>query len=127
MSDPDVRRDEETRATTMEHMKLLRNRLEATTKDHIDELQAYLVWATEELSRQGDHKAANTEGDTCRTARHKSRSSELEHTLYARFHELDRELDRRTEKVEERMGARIDQRLNDLAQKLSMLLGKVSG
>lgn len=52
MSDPDVRRDEETRATTVEHIKLLRNRLEATNKEHMEELRACLVRTTGDISRQ---------------------------------------------------------------------------
>ncbi|CAM9290091.1 unnamed protein product [Scytosiphon promiscuus] len=52
MSDPDVRRDEETRTTTVEHIKLLRNRLEATNKENMEELRACLVRTTGDISRQ---------------------------------------------------------------------------
>ncbi|CAM9848129.1 unnamed protein product [Scytosiphon promiscuus] len=52
MSDPDVRRDEETRPTTVEHIKLLRNRLEATNKAHMDEMRACLERTAGGISRQ---------------------------------------------------------------------------
>lgn len=130
MSDPHVRRDEETRATTVEHVKLLRNRLEATTKEHIEDLQSYLVRAAEDLSSQVGHAAAVAEGYSGRISGNGSQPSDLKRKFNARFSELERELDGRTAKVEERMGAMIDQRLGVLAQKLETVLrtaGKEGG
>lgn len=122
MSDPDVRRDEETRATTVEHVKLLRNRLEATTKEHIDDLQSYLVRATEDLCRQVGHAEAVIDGDSGRKTGNKSGRSDLKHIFNDRFRELEKDLDRRTTKVEERMRAMIDKRLGILAQKMNIVL-----
>lgn len=124
MSDPDVRRDEETRATTVEHVKLLRNRLEATTKKHIDELQSYLVRTTEALSRQMGRAATVTKGDRGEPIEVGSGPRDLANTFNARFSELDRKMDRRTFKLEARMGAMIDERLDDLAKKLDIVVGK---
>ena len=125
MSDPDVRRDEETRATTVEHVKLLRNRLEATTKDHIDELQSYLVRATEDVSRQVGRASAVADGDVGVRTGDESGPSDMQRQLNARFRKLEREIDQRTTKVEERMGTMIDQRLSVLAQKLDRVLRTV--
>lgn len=122
MSHPDVRRDEETRATTVEHVKLLRNRLEATTKEHINELSSYLVRVPEDGYWHGGYAAAATEGDRGRASRNRPRPSDLEHAFNARLSELDRELDRRAVKLEERMEAIVDKRLGDLARKLDMVL-----
>lgn len=124
MSDPDVRREEETRATTVEHVKSLRNRLEATTKEHIHDMQSYLVRATGDLSRQVGHVAATATGGGSGRRRWGGESgmSKLERVFNARFSELDRELDGRTAKLEERMGEMIDKRLCVLAQKVDMVL-----
>lgn len=124
MGHPEVRRDEETRTTTVEHVKLLRNRLEATTKEHIDELISYLARAPEDLSLHVGYVTAATEGDRRRGPRHTPKPSDLEYTLNARLSELDRELDRRAVKLEERMEAIIDKRLGHLAKKLDMVLRK---
>eukprot|EP00904_Undaria_pinnatifida_P012811 jgi/Undpi1/8660/HiC_scaffold_25.g11125.m1 len=116
MSDPDVRRDEETRATTVEHIKLLRNRLEATTKGHMMELRSYLVQATEELSRnvEGAATVGGSEG----------RGGGLEDMLRATFGELDRKFDSRTAKLEEKIGALIEDRLGAVARKLDLVIRK---
>lgn len=125
MSDPDVRRDEETRATTVEHVKLLRNRLEATTKEHIIELRSYLVEATEDLSRQVEDAAtAGTGGNSGGGKGDESWPSELEDVFNARFSELDRKLDARTTVLEEKIGSLIDERLSALVQKLDVVIGK---
>lgn len=116
MSDPDVRRDEETRATTVEHIKLLRNRLEATTKGHMMELRSYLVQATEELSRnvEGAATVGGSEG----------RGGGLEDMLRATFGELDRKFDSRTAKLEEKIAALIEDRLGVVARKLDLVIRK---
>lgn len=49
MDDVHVRQDEKDRPTTMEHMKLLRNRLEQTHKDDLQELRRELLDLREEL------------------------------------------------------------------------------
>lgn len=129
MSDPDVRRDEETRATTVEHVKLLRNRLEATTKEHILELRSYLVEATAGFSRQvesaGEAAAAvETESIGGKGTGNERWPSELEDVLNSRFTELDRKLNARTSKMEEKIGSLIDERLGALLQKLDAVIGK---
>lgn len=106
----------------MEHVKLLRNRLEATTTEHIEDLQSYLVRAAEDLSWQVGHAAAVTGGDSGRISGSGSQPSDLKRKFNARFSELERELDGRTAKVEERIGAMIDKRLGVLAQKLETVL-----
>ena len=124
MSDPDVRRDEETRATTVEHVKLLRNRLEATTKEHIVELRSYLVKATEDLSRQAEHAVTATRDGSGRDNANESGTGELKDVFNTRFSELDRKLDARTAKLEGRIELLIDERLSALVQKLDVVLGK---
>lgn len=51
MDDKDVRQDEKDRRTTVEHMKLLRNRLEATTKKELNELRSDVKEMGEQLQR----------------------------------------------------------------------------
>lgn len=51
MDDIDVRQDERDRRTTVEHMKLLRNRLEATTKKELNELRSDVKEMGEQLQR----------------------------------------------------------------------------
>lgn len=53
MNDKDVRHDERDRKTTVEHIKLLRNRLEMTTKQELQELQNHVKSEMKEvLERQ---------------------------------------------------------------------------
>lgn len=152
MSDPDVRRDEETRATTVEHIKLLRNRLEATTKEHMNGLQAYLVKTAGDISRQleesgaGGHRThdgggggaaaavrggvgavpQNADGDENRDVGGWEAGSrgaeELRQIVGARFSELDESLQAKVGALEERMEAMIDERFGALAKKLDLLL-----
>ncbi|CAM9209896.1 unnamed protein product [Ectocarpus sp. 6 AP-2014] len=152
MSHPAVRRDEETRATTVEHIKLLRNRLEATTKEHMDGLQAYLLKTAGDISRQLEESGAGGRGShgggggaAATAARRRvgaapqdedndenhdvggweagSRGAEeLRQIVGARFSELDASLEAREGALEERMGAMIDERLGALTKKLDLVL-----
>ena len=150
MSDPDVRRDEETRTTTVEHIKLLRNRLEATTKEQIDGLQAYLVRATNRLSEGlgiqppglnwedsagllATEKAASTatRGAGVRGSAAedgimaaKANAEELPRMVNYRFRELEEKLEARTAILEDRVGLVIEERLGELSRKLDALLQK---
>lgn len=131
MSDPYVRRDEETRSTTVEHVKLLRNRLEATTKQHLSDLQSYLIQATEDLSRQVDHAAAVVTGRAQGKSQGDSQGDESESVVFegtfnTKIRDLDRKLIARMAKLEERMGSMIDARLRAFAQKLDGMLGKMA-
>ncbi|CBN75304.1 Ankyrin Repeat Transient Receptor Potential Channel [Ectocarpus siliculosus] len=152
MSDPAVRRDEETRATTVEHIKLLRNRLEATTKEHMDGLQAYLLKTAGDISRQLEESGAGGRGShggggggAAAAARGRvgaapqdedddenrdvggweagSRGAEeLRQIVGARFSELDASLEAREGALQERMGTMIDERLGALTKKLDLVL-----
>lgn len=145
-----MRRDEETRATTVEHIKLLRNRLEATTKEHMNGLQAYLLKTAGDISRQLEESGAGGRGSHgggggAAAARGRvgaapqdedddenrdvggweagSRGAEeLRQIVGARFSELDESLEGRVGALEERMGAMIDERLGALAKKLDLVL-----
>lgn len=154
MSDPDVRRDEETRPTTVEHIKLLRNRLEATHKNHMEELRASLERATGNLSRQlervelgrtgggvlvasdgtrggtGTAVAARDEDPSARVVGGANRSLEpekLRRILDDRFSELDERLEARASALEDRVGAMIDKRLGALERKLDAVLRSSKG
>lgn len=136
MSDPDVRRDEETRATTVEHIKLLRNRLEATTKERVDELQAYFLRNSDMISQgqgvQGDdgreHEAeqmraaqiAGSVGDEGDEA--EAKPGKLTRVVNGRFYELEEKLEARMVTLEDRMGVIIDKRMGVLERKLNALL-----
>ncbi|CAM9403921.1 unnamed protein product [Ectocarpus sp. 12 AP-2014] len=149
MSDPAVRRDEETRATTVEHIKLLRNRLEATTKEHMDGLQAYLLKTAGDISRQLEESSAGGRGchgggggaaaargrvgaapqdeddenrDVGGWEAGSRRAEELRQIVGARFNELDESLEGRVGALEQRMGAMIDERLGALTKKLDLVL-----
>ena len=124
MSDPDVRRDEETRGTTVEHVKLLRNRLEATTNEHINDLRSYLVRTTQDLSWTVGQAATTTGGDNPIKNYNESGPGEVERMFKARVNKLDRELDAKTAKLEERMSALVEEQLSVLLQKLDAVLGK---
>lgn len=134
MSDPDVRRDEETKATTVEHIKLLRNRLEATTKGHMEELQAYLLQTTETISRGlgMDTREAGERVDAGAGvfsggggARGGGQAgAELKQIVNERFSEVEEKLEARTAALEARMGAMIDDRLGALGQKLDAVLSR---
>ncbi|CAN0155757.1 unnamed protein product [Ectocarpus sp. 12 AP-2014] len=150
MSDPAVRRDEETRATTVEHIKLLRNRLEATTEEHMNGLQAYLLKTAGDISRQLEESGAGGRGshgggggaaaargpvgaapqdedddenrDVGGWEAGSRGTRELRQIVGARFSELDESLQGRVGALEERMGAMIDERLGALTKKLDLLL-----
>ena len=120
MSDPFVRRDEETRSTTVEHVKLLRNRLEATTKEHIAEFKSYLVRMTDNLSRHIEYAAAATGRGNCRCNRDDAGPNEIDGISNAKFIELDRKLIALLAKLEGRVEARLD----IVDKKLGVVLGK---
>eukprot|EP00904_Undaria_pinnatifida_P012808 jgi/Undpi1/8658/HiC_scaffold_25.g11123.m1 len=124
MSDPDVRRDEETRDTTVEHVKLLRNRLETTTNEHITDLRSYLVRTTQDFSWTMGQAATTNGGDNRIANCNKSGPGEIERLFKARVNKLDRELDAKTAKLEKRMSALVDEQLRVLLQKLDAVLGK---
>lgn len=137
MSDPDVRRDEETRATTVEHIKLLRNRLEATTKERVDELQAYLVRTSDMMMSQGEgvqeddgrgHEVEQMRGDSMSEEGNKSevKAGKLTRAMDSRFYEMEEKLEARMVTLEERMGVIIDKRMGVLERKLNALLQKSS-
>lgn len=64
MSDPEVRQDETTRPTTVEHIKLLRNRLETETRNSIESLRKGLLESLREevttLAGTADGRFATT-------------------------------------------------------------------
>ena len=120
MSDPFVRRDEETRSTTVEHVKLRRNRLEATTKEHIAEFKSYLVRMTDNLSRQIEYAAAATGRGNCRCNRDDAGPNEIDSIFNAKFIEFDRHLIALTAEL----GGRIEARLDVIDKKLGVVLGK---
>lgn len=138
MSDPDVRRDEETRATTVEHIKLLRNRLEATTKERVDELQAYFVRTSDMISQgegvQGDDGREGVQGDDGKEHdievkagdKAEVKAGELTRAMDSRFYELEEKLEARMVTLEERMGVIIDKRMGIIERKLNALLQKSS-
>lgn len=121
MSDPYVRRDEETRSTTVEHVKLLRNRLEATTQEHLTELQSYLVRTTANLSRKVEDTAVTGRGNGKRSG-DDARRNELEGIFNAKVDEFDQKMIARTSKLEERVGVLVDSRLSVFEERLAVVL-----
>lgn len=117
MSDPDVRRDEETRTTTVEHIKLLRNRLEATTKEQLDGLRAQLVESTDKIALRLEGSGGGGSGDGPGSG-----SEELKQIVDDRFGRLEQQLNTRSAALEARMGSLIDERFVALTKKLDAVL-----
>lgn len=141
MSDPAVRRDEETRPTTVEHIKLLRNRLEATNKDQIDELRDYFESMTRNISRQLQlvglgHSGGRSSGSTTddagratagRSERHPDQvvDADVERFLDDRFRDIDRRLETLVSSLGKRVGVMVDERMVTLEKKLDSVLARL--
>lgn len=124
MSDPCVRRGEQTLSTTVEHVKLLRNRLEATTQEQIAELQSYFVLTADNLSRQVEDEGEATGRGNDKRKEDEAGQHDLEGIFSAKIDEFDRNLIAKTAEMEERMGTLVDARFGALERRLDMVLGK---
>ncbi|CAM9861414.1 unnamed protein product [Sphacelaria rigidula] len=86
MSDPEVRQDELNRPTTVEHIKLLRNRLQAEIKDHVDKIKGHV----DEKIQTLEEKVRGV----------KAQSEELSINLSRKFEDVTQKLERQLERCD---------------------------
>lgn len=122
MSDPKVRQDETNRATTVEHVKLLRDRLESTFAANVEQQAEVLDKRIDklELTRRGETEALvaaqKKTNDDFVTQHEKSIEG-----LHDRLHKLDGKIEELDGKWDRKVGE-LNGKLAELIEKLNLVL-----